>query len=444
MKSEYQFTPPAKSCMSPDKGVTQVMEKGEAQVPNKPGILDNYFHGYQRFQQDSRLTFLEQELIFQTISEFQGYDDGTAAHAGTEERFLMASSADRLGANPRLEELRKFTQQLLLSRGQLSKLDVQTLLASGYQESHILSIIHAVSIRILSHDPNQFFPMQCESDLGKFSRISDNIDSKSESGQAPILGHSMYGNGRECVLVLHDWMGDSGDYEGLIPYLNLETYSYVFADLRGYGKSRLLVGDFTLDEIKADLWRLLEHLGWHQYHVIGHSMTGMVVQAMALDDASSDARRIKSIVAITPVSANGYPADEATKEYFSNLIHNRSEIELSFALFTGQRLSTNWQKLKADRHLQTSKEVALKNYLKMWLETDFSGAVKKAGIGLPILVIGGKKDFSGFQGDFLKSSFGALYEKVVFSFIEDAGHYPMQETPVLLVSLIEEFFERNC
>jgi hypothetical protein len=33
---------------------------------------------------------------------------------------------------------------------------------------------------------------------------------------APILGHSVYGQGHEKVLALHDWMGDAATYEAMI------------------------------------------------------------------------------------------------------------------------------------------------------------------------------------------------------------------------------------
>jgi hypothetical protein len=36
----------------------------------------------------------------------------------------------------------------------------------------------------------------------------------------PNLGHSVYGQGPEKVLVFHDWMGDSANYEPIIPYLD--------------------------------------------------------------------------------------------------------------------------------------------------------------------------------------------------------------------------------
>ena len=256
---------------------------------------------------------------------------------------------------------------------------------------------------------------------------------------SPVLGHGVYGQGREKVLVLHDWMGDSANYLPLVPYLDFESYTYVFADVRGYGKSLQMEGVYTADEIAGDAFALADDLDWTRFHVVGHSMTGMAVQRMALEDATSGSKRLKSIVAITPVAANGYPADEATKRFLWELIHERSLSEKGFSLLTGQRLTPAWGRSKTERHLQTSSAAALRGYYRMWLETDFSGSVRDARIPTPMFVIGGRQDLPGFQEEHLRRTFGAWYPNVEFTFIAEAGHYPMQETPVHLASLIERF-----
>jgi pimeloyl-ACP methyl ester carboxylesterase len=75
----------------------------------------------------------------------------------------------------------------------------------------------------------------------------------------------------------------------------------------------------------------------------------------------------------------------------------------------------------------------------MWLETDFAAEVRRVAVGTPILVVGGRQDLPGFQEAHLRKTFGAWYPNVVFTFIADAGHYPMYETPVYLASLLEQF-----
>jgi pimeloyl-ACP methyl ester carboxylesterase len=260
---------------------------------------------------------------------------------------------------------------------------------------------------------------------------------------SPVLGHGVYGQGREKVLVLHDWMGDSANYLPLVPYLDFESYTYAFADVRGYGKSLQLTGAYTADEIARDAFALADSLEWTRFHAVGHSMTGMAVQRMALEDATSGSKRLKSIVAITPVAANGYPADEATKRFLWELIHERGLSEQGFSLLTGQRLTPAWGRAKTERHLRTSSAAALRAYYRMWLETDFSQDVRDARVATPMLVIGGRQDLPGFQEDHLRKTFGAWYPNVEFAFIAESGHYPMQETPVYLASLIERFLGAN-
>lgn len=263
------------------------------------------------------------------------------------------------------------------------------------------------------------------------------------SSSTGILGHKMYGKGSEKVLLLHHWMGDAASYDPLIPYLNQDGYTYVFADLRGYGTSRHLTGAYTVHEVAADAFRLADSLGWTEFHVIGHSMSGMVVQRMMVDDWISGRKRIKNAIAITPVSADGYPADEGTKKFLWDLIHQRELTEQGLLMLTGQRLSPVWASSRATKHLQTSTKEAIQGYYRMWLETDFSEEVRRAKIGTPLLVIGGRQDLPGFQEEHLRKTVGTWFENTEFTFITDAGHFPMEETPVYLASILERFLDAH-
>jgi len=121
----------------------------------------------------------------------------------------------------------------------------------------------------------------------------------------------------------------------------------------------------------------------------------------------------------------------------------------ALSVFTDTLLGTRglpskaWARVKTERHLQTSTKRALELYYRMWLETDFSAEVRSARVETPLLVIGGRQDLPGFQEEHLRRTFGAWYPNVDFNFITDAGHYPMQETPVYLASLVERFLEAH-
>ena len=153
--------------------------------------------------------------------------------------------------------------------------------------------------------------------------------------------------------------------------------------------------------------------------------------------------RLKSVVAVTPVAADGYPADDATKQFLWDLIGDRNLSEQGFSLLTGQRLSSAWTRAKTNRHLQTSTPAALEGYYRMWLQTDFSEEARRANIETPFLVIGGRQDILGFQEPHLQNTFGEWYPNVDFTFVTDAGHYPMQEAPIYLAALIERFLNAH-
>jgi pimeloyl-ACP methyl ester carboxylesterase len=162
----------------------------------------------------------------------------------------------------------------------------------------------------------------------------------------PILEYDLFGGGSEKVLVLHSWMGDSTSFDLLKPYLNTQRYTYVFADLRGYGRSRDIAGEYSLEEASADALHLANSLGWRRFHLVGHSMSGMIVQRMMIDDVNRGDPRIQSVVAVTPVTADGYPADSETRQFLWDLIHDKALTEQGMAGLTGQRLLPKWNRLQ--------------------------------------------------------------------------------------------------
>lgn len=117
------------------------------------------------------------------------------------------------------------------------------------------------------------------------------------------------------MLVLHDWFCDHSSWDAAIPYLTPERFTYVFADLRGYGASREIEGDYTLDEAAKDAIALADKLGWSRFSLIGHSMSGLIVQRVAQRVPD----RIAGLVAITPVSPTGMGLDQGAVGFFRSI-----------------------------------------------------------------------------------------------------------------------------
>jgi pimeloyl-ACP methyl ester carboxylesterase len=233
-------------------------------------------------------------------------------------------------------------------------------------------------------------------------------------------------------------MGNSANWETVKLYLDNEAYTYAFADLRGYGRSKNQTGAYTAQEAGDDVFRIADALGWSRFHVVGHSMTGLVVQRMALDDWKSGRRRLKSVVAITPVGAAGVKVDADSRAFFASAVHVRDKSEGVANTFTGNRLAPGFARRLIDLGMGNSEE-AVRGYLRMYLDTDIAAEVQSARVETPFLVIGGRQDAPLFSEEALRANFTPLYPSLSFEFVESAGHYPMYETPPRLARLMDGF-----
>lgn len=251
------------------------------------------------------------------------------------------------------------------------------------------------------------------------------------------IGYYIIGNGNKKVIALHSWMDDAESWKLTIPYLNTEEYTYAFMDVRGYGKSKMIKGIYNSNEIAQDVFNLADDLKWDKFYLIGHSMCGLAAQKAALLDLSN---RILKVALVTPVSAAGFPADKEVKDFFASIVQNEEIASIAYGVFTSDRLSNNWKVKRAKRHLDVTDNIAQLAYINMWTEENFLNDMSK--ISKPFLILSGKYDHSQFQINCQKEAFGK-FQDVEFIEIENSGHFPMEETPIYLVSLMEDFFSKN-
>ncbi len=252
-----------------------------------------------------------------------------------------------------------------------------------------------------------------------------------------IIGHEIKGSGKEGVIVLHGWFGDHTTFAPTFVYLDTETFTYAFMDYRGYGASRDIGGEHTMSEIAGDAIDLAGHLGWDRFHVVGHSMGGKALQRVALDASG----RVKSGVAVTPVPAAALPLDADSEALFGGAADSDDNRRTILDFTTGNRLTAKWIDLALKHSRDTTTRDAYADYFTAFAKTGFEDEVK--GLELPILVLVGEHD-PAFNSEAMEQTYLAWLPKARMEVVTNAGHYPMQETPVDLVTRMEAFMREHA
>lgn len=251
-----------------------------------------------------------------------------------------------------------------------------------------------------------------------------------------MIGYTCLGSGPEHVLVMHDWNGDHTTYDAIIPYLDGSAFTYAFVDLRGYGKSREMTGEYTVKEVAADCLEVVDELGWQRFHVMGHSMTGMATQRIALDAGA----RVKSSIAVCPVSAAGMPMDAETWGFFSGTTQNDDAFRGLMKVVTSD-LSDRWAEAKLKQNRETTAPECRLGYLAMFAKTNFAEEVQ--GLATPYLVVVGENDAEGLDAAAMNDTFLAWHPNAELVVMANCGHYPMQESPPRFATVIETFLSRQ-
>lgn len=239
------------------------------------------------------------------------------------------------------------------------------------------------------------------------------------------------GHGPHPVLVLHGWFGDARAFQPIEAWLSQDTFSYVFMDYRGYGGMREVDGEYTIDEIAADTLALADALGFKTFSLIGHSMGGMAIEKVAV----CAPERVRALIPVAPVPCGGIDFDPHKRTLFEGAADRHALRVEIIDRSTGSRLPSSWVRWKAAYSEATSSKLAFAAYLNAWADTDFSDEIVQ---GHPMKVFIGQHD-PVFNLSLMNQTYLRRYRCASVEVLENAGHYPMNETPLALAAAIERF-----
>jgi len=252
-----------------------------------------------------------------------------------------------------------------------------------------------------------------------------------------ILGHELYGRGADGVIVMHDFYGCRDTWAFARQFFDVDRHTYAFAEIRGYGESKNMPGEYTPREAAADILHLADNLGWQRFHVVGHSLSGMLAQRVVLDGGA----RVKSAVLTTPVAASGLSFSPEGFKLIEGSIDSDELLGQAFAALTGNRLGPEWERFKIRQQRASRNRLANHAYLKSSVEQGFLDEMR--GNRTPMLVIVGEFDMEPFTEATARDTFLQWYPHAELAVCRNAGHYPQQEAPVYVAALINEFLGRQ-
>ncbi|MES4887244.1 alpha/beta hydrolase [Streptomyces sp. NPDC096012] len=251
-----------------------------------------------------------------------------------------------------------------------------------------------------------------------------------------VLPHEVHGDGAHKVFAVHGWFADRSAYAPVLPDLDRTAFTYALVDLRGYGEARDAMGSWTTAEAARDLVELADRLGWERFSVIGHSMGGAVAQRLL----AVAPHRLRRIVGVSPVPASGMPLPAGQDALFAEAAHRAENRRAIIDFTTGGRRPAAWLDRMVARSLERSDPKAFRAWLDSWAGEDFHADVE--GSEVAALAVAGELD-PALSPAVLRETWLAWYPRGELVALPSAGHYAMDETPLELVRVVEDFLRAD-
>lgn len=231
------------------------------------------------------------------------------------------------------------------------------------------------------------------------------------------------------VVCIHGYPLDHSIWNPLIPFLE-KKMQLILPDLRGYGKSPVPAGPYTMQGMAEDILGLIDELGFSQVLLVGQSMGGYV----ALQFARSYPSRLLGLVL---VASHPYPDDPEKKKGRYDTIRKVQEegVEKALVEFPA-KLSPVSEIQDYTRKIinATSVDGVIGSLQAMAERSDCSDILSLAEY--PTMVVLGKEDV--FIPQQQREQMQTQFPKIGFFILENAAHMLMMERSQAVSQVIFE------
>ncbi|MGA5421553.1 alpha/beta fold hydrolase [Streptomyces lavendulocolor] len=251
-----------------------------------------------------------------------------------------------------------------------------------------------------------------------------------------LLPHQRIGDGPHHVFAVHGWLADRAAWAPVVDDLDGDALGYALVDLRGYGEAKDAPGPYTTTRAAADILALADRLGWERFSVVGHSMGGSVAQRVL----AAAPERVRRLVGVSPVPAGGLLMPPEQWELFAGAAENPAARRAIIDATTGGNRPDAWLDRMVRRSLDRSDPAAFRAWLDSWAREDFHAEVADSDV--PALAVVGALD-PALGAELMRRTWLRCYPKGRVTELPRAGHYAMDETPLELIRVVEDFLRAD-
>jgi uncharacterized protein (TIGR03086 family) len=228
--------------------------------------------------------------------------------------------------------------------------------------------------------------------------------------------------GRAPALVfLHYWGGSRRTWQPVLTRLH-PGQALVAYDQRGWGDSTNAPGPYDMERLADDAQSVIDAFGSTDYVLVGHSMGGKVVQALA-------ARRpagLAGVVLVAPAPAAPVGSTQQLQQLTIHAYDDEQMVQQSIdRMLTHQPLSVELRKQIVEDSLRAGDEARLA-WPKHGLAQDVSAGL--SNVDVPVLVLAGGHD-KVEPPTVLADHLLPLMPHATMTVLEDTGHLSPLEVP---------------
>lgn len=241
------------------------------------------------------------------------------------------------------------------------------------------------------------------------------------------------GRGHPLVLV-HGYLGGSAQWSAEIAQLQI-GFDVIAVDLAGYGQANALPAPTTMADHARAVLATLDHLGVDHFHLLGHSMGGMVVQ----DLVHQAPQCVDRLVLYGTGPLGSIPGR------FETMARSRERLAADGVHATARRICATWLLAReaspaylalAELATQASARAAEAG---LWAMESWDGRAALAAIAAPTLVLWGEHDRS--YGWAQVEQLWRGIPGASLAVVPACAHALHLERPALFHTLVREFLE---